>query len=270
MKNRKIPKERSEKKRRFMSQTLRHPEIIAIARRAGKVTVEGLVTHFGVTPQTIRKDLSDLADAGQLERVHGGAILPSGTRNIVYEERRALNAEGKARIAKAVADEVPNDCALFLGIGTTTEAVAAALLAHSGLLVVTNNIHIADILAPNDAIEVIVTAGHLRAADGGLVGALTRESVEKFSFDFGVVGCSALTEGGGMLDFDLREVEVSQAVIGVSRKVFLVADQSKFERTAPARIGAVGEVDVMFTDARVPRLFAVACGQNNTRLSVHS
>ena len=69
-----------------MSQTIRHPEILGLARRDGKVTVEHLAEHFGVTLQTIRRDLSDLADAGRLERVHGGAVLPSGTSNIGYQD----------------------------------------------------------------------------------------------------------------------------------------------------------------------------------------
>ena len=68
-----------------MTQTIRYPEILDIARRDGKVTVEGLADHFGVTLQTIRRDLTDLAETGRLERVHGGAILPSGTVNIGYE-----------------------------------------------------------------------------------------------------------------------------------------------------------------------------------------
>ncbi|HDR27905.1 DeoR family transcriptional regulator, partial [Rhodovulum sp.] len=90
-----------------MSQTIRHPEILEIARREGKVTVEGLAEHFGVTLQTIRRDLSNLAEAGRLERVHGGAILPSGTTNIGYEERRSLNQGAKRAIARACAARVP-------------------------------------------------------------------------------------------------------------------------------------------------------------------
>ena len=81
-----------------MSQSFRQPEILEIARRDGKVTVEGLAGHFGVTLQTIRRDLTDLAEAGRLERVHGGAILPSGVTNIGYDERRRLDAAAKAAI----------------------------------------------------------------------------------------------------------------------------------------------------------------------------
>ena len=73
-----------------MTRNFRHPEILQIARRTGKVTVDGLAEHFDVTLQTIRRDLTELADAGALVRVHGGAVLPSGTTNIGYKERRNI------------------------------------------------------------------------------------------------------------------------------------------------------------------------------------
>lgn len=235
-----------------MVQTLRKPEILTIARREGKVTVEGLVEYFGVTPQTIRRDLSELADAGELERVHGGAILPSTTSNIGYSERRDLNLAAKVDIAREVVKHIPNDCSVFLNIGTTTEAVAAELQNHMGLLVVTNNMNIATILSANPNIDVVVTGGNLRRSDGGLVGELARDTISQFRFDYAVIGCSALHENGDILDFDIQEVGVSKAIISRSDQVFLVADQSKFDRKAPARIGALSDVDVFFTNAALP------------------
>jgi DeoR family transcriptional regulator, glycerol-3-phosphate regulon repressor len=92
-----------------MSQTFRHPEILEIARRDGKVTVESLAEHFGVTLQTIRRDLAELADSGRLERVHGGAVLPSGTSNIGYHDRRALNAAAKSDMGRRAAGASPTD-----------------------------------------------------------------------------------------------------------------------------------------------------------------
>lgn len=249
-----------------MSQTLRKPEIIRLARRDGRVTVDGLVTHFGVTPQTIRRDLTELADAGKLERMHGGAVLPSGTTNIVYDERRALMHDAKAQIARACARRIPNDCSLFLNIGTTTEAVAAELFSHTGLLVVTNNMNIATLLADNPDIDVIVTGGTLRRSDGGLIGYLATKTIEQFRFDFGIIGCSALSAQGDILDFDLQEVEVSHAIIRQSDTVFLTADSSKFTRTAPARIGSISDIDTFFTDAPCVSDFETVCGQGNTQI----
>ena len=239
-----------------------------MARREGRVTVDGLVSYFGVTPQTIRRDLTELAGAGQLERVHGGAILPSTTANIGYGERRQLNQSSKVDIARACAAEIPNDCSVFLNIGTTTEAVAAELLQHEGLLVVTNNLNIAVILSANPNVDVVVTGGNLRRADGGLVGDLAKNTIRQFRFDFAVIGCSALHETGDILDFDFQEVGVSQAILKRSDQISLVADASKFDRKAPAKIASLTEIDTFFSDAPPPRACSEVCAQAGTRVQV--
>ncbi|AUC54404.1 MAG: DeoR/GlpR family DNA-binding transcription regulator [Sagittula sp.] len=249
-----------------MSQTFRHPEILDIVRRDGKVTVDGLAAHFGVTLQTIRRDLTDLAEAGRLERVHGGAVLPSGTTNIEYGERRSLNREAKRAIALACAEQVPNAISLFLSIGTSTEAVAEELLHHENLMVVTNNMNVANILAANPRCEIFLTGGQLRRADGGLVGNLAAETIRQFKFDLAVIGCSALDRDGDLLDFDIQEVSVNQAILRHSRKTFLVADQTKFARTAPARIASLSDVDAFFTDKPLPPSLAAQCKTWGTRV----
>ena len=142
-----------------MSQTLRLPEILALARETGKVAVEDLAAHFGVTVQTIRRDLSELAEVGQLDRVHGGAVLPSGITNLGYEERRSLNQPAKRALARACANDIPAGACVFLNIGTSTEAVARELLHHNDLMVVTNNMNVGSILAPNTACEIIMAGG---------------------------------------------------------------------------------------------------------------
>ena len=251
-----------------MVQTFRKPEIINIARREGKVTVDGLVEFFGVTPQTIRRDLTELAEAGQLERVHGGAVLPSNTVNIGYAERRELNQASKVDIARECVKHIPNDCSLFLNIGTTTEAIAAELAGHSGLLVVTNNLNIAVILSNHSEIELVVAGGNLRRSDGGMVGDLTRQTISQFRFDFAVIGCSALHEEGDILDFDMREVGVSKEIIRRSDKVFLAADSSKFDRKAPARIASLADIDTFFTDRAPPPRCAKICDAARTTISV--
>ncbi len=251
-----------------MLQTIRHLEILAIARRDGKVTVDFLAEHMGVTLQTIRRDLSELADAGKLERVHGGAVLPSGTINIAYEERRRLNAEGKTAMAKACAEMIPEDCAIFLNIGTSTEAVATELLHHRNLLVVTNNMNVANILTRNPNCEVIVTGGSLRQSDGGLTGEISTAAIRQFKFDIGVIGCSAIDPDGDILDFDLSEVGVSQTILRHSRRRMLIADQSKFKRKAPARIGSLAEIDDILTDAPLSATLQTRCAGWQTAIHV--
>ena len=249
-----------------MSQNLRHRDILDIARRDGKVVVERLAQKFGVTLQTIRRDLTDLAEAGQLERVHGGAMLPSGTTNIGYEERRQLNQAAKTAIAKACAARIPNDISLFLNIGTSTEAVARELRDHKNLLVVTNNMNVANILAGNPECQIVVTGGNLRRADGGLVGPLATHTILQFKFDLAIIGCSALDIEGDLLDFDIQEVGVSQAILQHSRRTYLVADASKLQRSAPARIGSLEALEAVFTDADLPRDLLERCATWQTEV----
>jgi DeoR family transcriptional regulator, glycerol-3-phosphate regulon repressor len=251
-----------------MSQSFRQPDILEIARRKGKVTVEDLAEHFGVTLQTIRRDLTELADAGKLERVHGGAVLPSGTTNIGYEDRRRLNEATKTAIARACAMDIPEDASIFLNIGTSTEAVARELLRHRNLMVVTNNMNVANILAENPDCQVIVAGGVLRRSDGGLVGNLTTQTIEQFKFDLAVIGCSAMDEDGDLLDFDIQEVGVSQSIIRQSRRTFLVADHSKFQRTAPARITSLREIDALYTSRALSPSLSALCDGWQTKVVV--
>lgn len=249
-----------------MSQTLRHPVILDLARRDGRVTVEGLARHFDVTLQTIRRDLAELAEAGRLERVHGGAVLPSGTSNIGYDERRRLHGEAKGAIARACAGLIPDSAAVFLAIGTSTEAVARELIRHRDLLVVTNNMNVANIMLENAQARIILAGGTIRRSDGGLVGALTVQTIRRFKFDLAVIGCSALDAEGDILDFDVEEVGVSQAILEQARRTLLVADHSKFARTAPARVASLGDLDTFVTDRPLAADLAARCAEWGTRV----
>src|SRR6202789_2086036 len=231
----------------------RQTEIVSQLRQAGRVAVEDLSTQFGVTLQTIRRDLNELSDAKALVRVHGGAMIASGVANLAYEARQLVAHQHKRLIGEAAARLVPDNASLLINIGTTTEEVAKALSGHSGLLVITNKLH------RNKAIEVIVTGGSIRQGDGGIVGAVTVAQIQQFRVDIAVIGTSAIDPSGTLLDFDVREVEISRAIIEHARKVVLVADSSKFSRSAPVRIAHLSEIDVFVTDRLPSNAIAEMC-----------
>ncbi len=229
--------------------------ILDRVRRTGYATVEALAAEFGVTPQTIRRDINDLCDQQLLQRHHGGAGLPSTVENVAYPDRQVMMHEEKRRIGKLVARHIPNRSSLFLNIGTTTEEVARCLLEHEELRVVTNNLHVAALLAENPGFEVIVTGGVVRARDRGIVGEATLDLIRQFRVDLGVIGISGIDPDGSLLDFDYREVRVAQAIIENSREVLLCADHTKFGRNAMVRLGHVDQIDALFTDAEPPPPF---------------
>jgi DeoR family glycerol-3-phosphate regulon repressor len=246
----------------------RQGEILEIAKGEGRVIVEDLAKRFDVTLQTIRRDLTELSEAGLLDRVHGGAVPRTGVANLGYEARRNLNATAKTAIAKACAAKIPNNCSIIMNLGTTTEAVARELLGHRNITVITNNMNVANILVQNAGCEIIVAGGALRRSDGGLVGDLTTQFFEQFKVDFAVIGASALDGDGDLLDYDFAEVRVSKTIIQQARKTLLVCDSSKIGRSAPMRLASLGEVDQVFTDAPLPPDVMHRCEEWNTKVVV--
>ena len=251
-----------------MAQNFRHDEILQIAREVGKVTVEGLAAHFTVTTQTIRRDLAELCGRGHLTRIHGGAIPPATVLNPGYEERSHLAVDEKEAMARLCAAEIPDGVSLFLNIGTTTEAVARALLNHKNLMVITNNLNVANILATSPHSEVIVTGGVLRRSDGGLVGDVAAEIIQQFRVDYAVIGIASIAKDGILLDHDFREVRVTQAIIQNARKAFLLADAIKYTRHAPVRIGSLADMDAFFTDEQPPDAIGQLCQENDVSIHV--
>ena len=229
----------------------RQSEIMALLQETGRVSVDELATRFGVTPQTIRRDLTELSQSRALTRVHGGAMVASGVSNLAYEPRKLVAQAQKRLIGEAAARLIPDHSSLFINIGTTTEEVARALSGHAGLMIITNNLVVAYELHRHAAMEVIVAGGAIRRSDGAIVGATAVEHIRQFRADFAVIGTSAVDPDGTLLDFDSREVQVSRAIIESARRVVLVTDGSKFNRAAPVRIAHLSDVDVLVTD-RLP------------------
>jgi DeoR family transcriptional regulator, glycerol-3-phosphate regulon repressor len=239
-----------------MSPNPRQAELLKEVRRLETVSVEALAERFGVTLQTVRRDVNLLAEAGLLARFHGGVRVPSSTtENIAYRQRQRLNEAAKLRIARAVAQAVPNGCSLLINIGTTTEAIARELLRHQGLRVITNNLNVAAILSDNPDCEVIIAGGVVRSRDRGIVGEVTVEFISQFKVDIGLIGISGIEADGSLRDFDYHEVKVSRAIIEHSRQVWLATDHSKFNRPAMVELARLDQLDRLFTDAAPPAPF---------------
>lgn len=249
-----------------MSLFVRQAEIMEIAKAEGRVLVDDLITRFNVTPQTLRKDLNDLCEKALLTRIHGGAVYSSGTENLEYNQRRQIASVEKAAIGRATADLLPEGASLFINIGTTTEAVGEALARHQRHLVITNNINVANRLRVYEQFEVLIAGGTVRASDGGIVGGAAVDFIRQFRTDYAVIGTSAIGQDGSLLDFDLREVKVTQAIIENAKHVILVADQSKFERSAPVYIASLRQVNTFVTDCCPTEETRRMCIENGVEL----
>jgi len=246
----------------------RQNDILSLAEQEGYVSVENLAAEFSVTQQTIRRDINYLSENDFLVRTHGGAFYSSGVKNFAYKSRKYLASDEKSEIANAVAKIIPNDSSIILNIGTTTEKVAESLLYHHGLKVVTNNINIVNIFAHSDDAKVWLAGGKVRKSDSAVIGEDPTYFIKQFKVDYAVIGVSAIDNDGLLMDFDRREVIVTRAIFESSRKLILVADDIKFERTAPMVIGNIAEIDILVTNNQPSPEIVDICNTNNIEIVV--
>jgi len=186
--------------------------------------------------------------------------------NVDYQARRRLAREEKQAIGAAAGALIPDHVSLFINVGTTTGEVARALITHTGLLVITNDLNVVDILYRIPSIDVIAVSGNIRAVDRAAVGPFAAEFIRKFKADFAVIGASAIDEDGSLLNFDTNEAQVSQTIIQHARRVILVADSQKLGRSAPVRIGHISDVDTYITDRIGSPRLASACESHGVRV----
>jgi DeoR family transcriptional regulator, glycerol-3-phosphate regulon repressor len=246
----------------------RQRAILELVEERGFVATEQLVDHFGVTPQTIRRDINILCELNRLQRFHGGAGRSTSVENESYDERRRNLSPAKQKIAAEVAAHIHDGSSLFLNIGTTTESVARALLNHRNLCVVTNNLNVASILAANDTFEIMIAGGRLRQRDGGIIGPATIDFVRQFRLDYGVIGVSGIDEDGALLDFDYEETKTATAIIENSRETILVTDHTKFGRRAMTRFADMSQIDRVYIDEMPPEPYASMLQQSNVIVKI--
>jgi len=127
--------------------------------------------------------------------------------------------------------------------------VGHVVVDHEELLVITNNLNVAMLLYRHPRIEVVVAGGSVRRTDGAVIGSAANSLIQQFKVDYAIIGASAVDAEGALLDFDYREVQAAQAIIANARNVILVADSTKFRRTAPVRIGHISQIQTFVTDA---------------------
>ena len=246
----------------------RQNAIVRIVREKGYASIESMAQAFDVSAQTIRRDVIELSRRNLVQRYHGGAGLPTGRDRLAYSNRRVRFAAEKRRIAAALAREIPDGASLFIDIGTTTEAVAEALLRHRNLRIITNHIAVVSTFCENTDFEIILTGGMVRSHDRAITGEAAADFLREFRVRYGIFGIGGIDPEGQMLDYDYRDTRVSRAAIEISRHRFVVADSSKFAGDAMIRLAHVSEIDALFTNAPPPAPIAGQLEANGVKLVV--
>jgi DeoR family glycerol-3-phosphate regulon repressor len=237
----------------------RQARILEIVGREGAARVEALADTFGISAETVRRDLDALAATGRLHKVRGGARRLKLTTEGSFGERLAEDAAAKEVIAAKLAQEVEPGDTLFLDTGTTTLACAGALAAVPRLTVITNSLHIALRLGEAEARpRVFLLGGAYGAGNAQTVGAMAVAQVARFQADHAVLSVAALDARAGAMDADVNEAQVARAMIDHARQVIVVAARTKIGRRAAFGVCRLDEIDVLVCDGRPEEGFSAA------------
>ncbi|WP_430780311.1 DeoR/GlpR family DNA-binding transcription regulator [Actinoplanes sp. G11-F43] len=227
----------------------RQQEIVRRARAEGRVDVVALAESFGVTAETIRRDLTVLERSGVLRRVHGGAIP---VERLGFEPalatRDAVLISEKERIAKAALAEIPDEGAIILDAGTTTARLAHLLPADRELTVVVNSPVLAATLGLKPNLTVLLLGGRVRGKTLATVDDWALRPLADMYVDVAFMGANGLSVERGMTTPDPAEAAVKRAMIAAARRVVLLADHTKIGNDYLAKFGALADLDLLITD----------------------
>lgn len=223
----------------------RRRTIMGMLRHSGAVRTMELAERFGVSDQTIRRDLMDLERLGILQKTYGGGVL-ANYRGTAYEQRQGTNRAAKLAVAARAAALVRPGMTVAMAPGTTNAAIADQLNGMA-VSIITNSVAVLEhVKHPNT--RVTVTGGEFRPEPKALVGPLTEHAFATCFADIGFVGVSGVDPERGFTVTDELEATALRQVIRVSKRAVVAIDSAKFHRTAPELVAPLGAVHTLVTD----------------------
>lgn len=229
----------------------------------GRVNTSDLASLMRVSSETIRRDLLELEEAGNLKRVYGGAV-PSDKYIVpepAFSDRLKTNAASKMAIGHEASRLIQSGSTVFVDAGTTTLAFARAILCRTDLRVITNSIEIAQLLAPQEHADVLLLGGKPHAEVPANFGELTLSEVERFLADFAVISPVGFHSGRGATDYALHEAEVARRMIRCSKSCVMLCHAQKMGAESRVAICRPEEVDHLVTDHEADRAFTLPRGK---------
>lgn len=236
---------------------IRKERIVTMIRTQGFMSSVALAELFRVSEMTIRRDLAELEMRGEIVRTHGGAVAEepaaeraAAPREPFFDERHIINADAKARIAKAALTYVKPGQAIVLDVGTTTFELARLIGSELGVRIFSNNLRIASARAERSA-EIYLFGGRLREKEMSLCGPVAVEQARRLWFDVAFIGVSSVTSQG-IFDYSIEETELKRVFIERATRSIVLADSSKFEEMSLVQVASLQQFHVLISEAMPP------------------
>ncbi|MDK3156422.1 DeoR/GlpR family DNA-binding transcription regulator [Kamptonema cortianum] len=230
----------------------RFQKITSLLEQKGRLSVQTLEKALGVSPATLRRDLSELEVSGKLIRIHGGVMHPAYFNGEPsYEQKTRENLGDKQAIADVVADLIPSNASVLIDSGTTCMEIGRRLLRRKDLTIITNSIPLLNAAHSTQA-QVICIGGQLRVVNQALVGEIATQWMEGLSADFAVLSSSGLSLDRGATTTELTEAQMKKLFLKRADKVILAADASKWGQNRPVTFAQFEDFDYWVTAGAIP------------------
>ncbi|TDN86895.1 DeoR/GlpR family DNA-binding transcription regulator [Stakelama pacifica] len=243
-------------------------QIVTLIEQQGARSIGSLAAHFGVSQETIRRDIRQLEARGRVTKVHGGVTLPDARLEAPYRARLHERAEAKQRIAKIAAREVSEGMTVLIDSGTTSFWVARELAHIARLTVVTNSLEVAGEILGRTGQRLFLAGGAINSDYRAAFDADAIAYSRRFVVDLAILSIGAIEADRGFLDFEPDEAAYKRAMLDRCRRVMMVADISKFERIGSAFVAGFADAHDLVTDMPPPQPIAEAARLHGTRLRV--
>ncbi|CAM2175498.1 DeoR family transcriptional regulator, glycerol-3-phosphate regulon repressor [Paraburkholderia sacchari] len=245
----------------------RHQYILSQVTRTGALSVADLVRELRVSRETIRRDLNTLAGRGLLVTTHGGA-LSSDRSEPDLDVREAANASAKRAIGERAAEFVPDGASVIIDSGSTTHALARALIGRHRLTVYTNDWRIALLLGRRNENRVTMLGGELSDQEEATFGLDTVQQLAQYHVDYAFVGAGGITADGWLTDYTRMVAEVRSRMLTAATCAIVVADNSKFGRVTPVRINGFERARYVITELAPEKSIARAIAARGPELLI--
>ncbi len=235
-----------------MRPTARRDLIVDLVRERQRVTVDFLADQLTTSRETIRRDLTELAGRGLIQKYHGGATVPdlsgAGLKGEgSFQARMQDHMREKRTVARRAAALFSPGDTLFIDTGTTTVIFAEELCRLSRLTVITNSVSIAQTIVRGEENHAFLLGGEYSDDASENLGTLAVEQVSRFHATHAVLTVGAI-EPEGVFDYNLNEAEIARAMIAQSRHVTVLADGGKFSRSALFQVCPLAAIDRLVTN----------------------
>lgn len=232
----------------------RRRQISEIIRSRGSVQVVALSSQFGVSMQTIRKDLHYLEEHGIAARAYGGAILASvvNISEPPIEAKRVSHIDEKERIGRLAAAMIEPGDSVMLDSGTTALQIANFVPDNEEITVVTNDFGVLSVLTQKQHIKIVMLGGEFRRKNMAFYGTQAVSALNDLSLDKLFLGVDGFDIEKGITTHHEPEAQLNRKMVETARRVIAVTDSSKFGRVCLHRIIDVREIDDLVTDTGAP------------------